>query len=434
MKKIILHLLCLFAFTACSDGIDYIKEFTNGEEIRYAGKVNDLKYFAGENRLALQYVLGSDPDVNKTVIFWNLKRDSVILYLDRTSMENDTVFYILEDMPENTYSFELYNYDNSGHVSVPTFLAGKSYGKKFRSSLYDREIDKSQGIDGFSLMQGGAVKLALSDSLATSIAVRIDYLDNNENEQTVYAENTDKYVILKDLKSESELKMTTYHIPEVNAIDSFALAPQTIIVPSIEEMIQTAIVDIPKPYAGAFIEGFDTPMTTDKWASLWDGRWGKTFDDNFTWADEAGWADCGTSAQPGVGPTWITIDMTKRGLLQKVWLQSYWPFTNSCPKVFEIWAFLGEDAPTAEDGWNNWVKVASFDTSNLTSKAELVEAYKKGYEVSINYKDAPMTQYIRIKNLKSYGYDENLPANQQTNKDAYNFSLSEISFSIYDVE
>lgn len=46
---------------ACSGPIDPFEEFTDGEEIRYAGKANELSYTTGKNRLAINFVLAPIP-------------------------------------------------------------------------------------------------------------------------------------------------------------------------------------------------------------------------------------------------------------------------------------------------------------------------------------------------------------------------------------
>lgn len=434
-RTILSGLLCLAALWGCDDKVDYLKEFTNGEEIRYAGKVNGLVYRAGENRLALQFVLGSDPDVDRAVVYWNLKNDSAAISIDRASLRNDTVVYMLENMPENLYSFELYTYDASGNKSVPVYLSGKTYGEKFRSSLYHREIDTEAGVNGFSVMQGNDLKLAFTDSLLTSVAVKVEYTDTSGRLRTAYVRNEEMYAVLKAVKRSTELTFTTCHLPEPDAVDTFALEPRRITVPSADELVPP-FESVPGPYAGAFVDGFDTPVyDASRWANLWDGYWGKTYaggnpEWDYTWAAEANWADFSTNADASyAGATWITVDMTRYGMLHRFWLQSYWPFWSVCPKEFELWAFTGEGKPTAADGWNHWVKIAAYDASVYATDAQKSEAFGRGFEMTFAYGEAPVARYFRIKNRKNYNYDESKAPDRQNN--AYNFGLSEIAFSVY---
>lgn len=434
MKKIIITILvyCSLLFFSCNDKIDYLNDFTDGKEIPYAGRASDSIYYAGKGRVAIEFSLGVDPNLNRSIIYWNLRQDSVVIDYERDKVKDNKIYTIIEGINEGTYSFEIVNKDVFGHTSVPIHLAAKSYGNIFRTSIYNRNIDSSKGVSGFSyLPDEGAeddIYLYLSAPLATSTAVEIEYQTLDGKNATVSIDTETYVAVLPKLKPDTELIYKTIHKPEPTAIDTFSTAVLKIQVPTQNDLDESRAVAVPKPYAGAFVEGFDSEVSHQNWHHLWDGHWGKTYGGgapiwDYTWAGEANWSDFSTKDSDA--PTWMTFDMGQYGSLQKIWLQSYWPFYNSCPKIFEVWAYLGEGKPTAEVGWSNWTKIASFDTSNLNDDQKIA-LYAKGYEATFRYKALPEARYYRVKNYENYG---NWAEGNNANK--FKFDLAEIEFFIF---
>ena len=118
---------------------DNYKEFVKGGEIVYLGKADSVQTFSGKNRIKVTWLLLSDPKINKSVIYWNEKQDSLVVAIERSS-GIDTVSVFLENMAEQTYNFEIYNYDSSGHSSVKQEAIGTVYGDNYASSLTNRSF------------------------------------------------------------------------------------------------------------------------------------------------------------------------------------------------------------------------------------------------------------------------------------------------------
>ena len=73
---IALFLLVSWIFTSC-DGMNEIQEeFSERESRVYLGKVDSIKSFPGFGRAKITWYISSDPKIDKTVIYWNMKRFS----------------------------------------------------------------------------------------------------------------------------------------------------------------------------------------------------------------------------------------------------------------------------------------------------------------------------------------------------------------------
>lgn len=405
MKKIIL-LFCfipLFLNIACEGEIDPL-QFAQGGELRYPGKVSSATYLAGKERLQIQLTLGPDPNVNKVIIYWNLSKEHLIVDIDRSSLKDNTVDVLIENLPENIYNFEIYTYDKFENKSIPTYLVGRTYGNRYLSILNNRPIATYEAVDN------GGVKIIWGDSIIYSAGVRMEYTDLEQNKKVVEIPNIVNETILEQVDINKEIEISTLFAPEPNAIDIFESKKIMRLDPT------KLILELKKPYALNHVGGFDSAYggNPDK---LWDGKWGKTFNQDGSgnpWGNEAGWG----VFEPKTIPAWFTIDLSKSVKIARYRSGFYWPYMNGCPKKTELWAYTGEGVPTAEEGWNNWVKIGSADNSALTLE-EMVSAYSLGDNIYPDYNSVPSAQYYRVKVLETW------------KPGASCFSISEVTFWRY---
>lgn len=143
LKYCLIVLVFSTIFLACSKMEDTYKEFVKGGEIYYPGKAEELTVYPGRNRMALSWLLTSDPKISKTVVFWNNRADSVVIPVKRTSGV-DTIRRTIPSLPEGTYSFEVYTYDAKGNRSVKVETIGNTYGNNYDISLVNRPIESAK--------------------------------------------------------------------------------------------------------------------------------------------------------------------------------------------------------------------------------------------------------------------------------------------------
>ncbi len=409
MKNII-KLFCFISLLlncACEREIDPL-QFAPEGELRYPGKANNTTYFAGKERLQIQFTLGPDPNVNKAIIYWNLLKDSVIVDIDRNSLTDNIVNTQIENLPENIYNFEIYTYDKFDNKSVPSHLVGRTYGARYSSALSNRTIT-----DYEAASEHGDVKIMWGDSILYSAGVQLTYTDFDQNRKIVNVSNVDSETILTQVNINNEIEIATLFAPEPYAIDTFESKTTIKLDPT------KLILEMQKPYASGYVDGFDS-TNNSQWDQLWDGKWGKTFNQNdggTPWADEAGWGSFEPQGPLPAQPAWLTVDLSRPVKVAKYRSGLYWPYMRACPKKTELWAYTGTGTPTAGEGWNNWVKIGSTDNSAYTP-ADMAREYPLGDNIYTEYASVPSARFYRIKVSEVWGSNSS-------------FSISEVTFWKY---
>lgn len=468
-NQIKISLLCIVALVAsCSGPIDPVKEFTDGEEIRYAGKANDLTYITGRNRLAIQFLLGPDPNVTEAKIYWNLKKKSIDVPIDRSSLVDNTVTQLIESLPEDTYNFEVYTYDRFGNVSVPSYITAKTYGERYEVTLSGRTITDMAGMNTKK-----DVLLYLGDTIPSyyPVGMEIRYFNTSGQEVVDVVPNSvldEKGVstlvsehLLVNLDYAKPVKYRSLFVPEPNSMDIFSSEQKELTIN--KSTLAPTPVQLAKPYATHYIENFDQTSTNE--AARYDNLW-----DNYAtnvWNSYNGYKlDPATglaTTQPGgsgynykgfsntwrptkpedtdnslwQSPLWVTLDLGEVMRISKVHVYFYYHFVDQFPKENEWWAYTGEGAPKApvgaETGWENWVKIAStsYDVGNM-SEDNKKSVYAAGQVDEFAYTEATAARYYRFVCRKGILYKDSQAPGEQDHWKNTAYSLSEITFWKYD--
>lgn len=259
---------------ACSGPIDPFEEFTDGEEIRYAGKANDLSYTTGKNRLAINFVLGPDPNVSEAKIFWNMQQESVTVPVDRTALTDDVVSQVIENLPENTYNFEVRTYDKFGNSSVPAYVTAKTYGPMYEATLATRGVAEIKGTNAKK-----DIVLTLGDTIPRQLFHRHgNHLFSDFGRKG----GGDRPQLGTQRQGRAGAGQCVHH-------DRFRLLPTGPIPVALhprsefagrfriensrtdnrQNTIPVNTIQVPKPYASYHIEGFDQEKRDA--SALWDG-------------------------------------------------------------------------------------------------------------------------------------------------------------------
>lgn len=128
---------------ACGKMSSNYEDFIKDGEIVYTGRVEGLTAYPGRNRVKLSWALVSDPKITLCKVFWNNGADSLSVPVKKTG-KVDTIQVVVNNLNEGLYSFQVYTYDNEGHSSVKSEIAGVSYGDNYANSIFNRSLKSAK--------------------------------------------------------------------------------------------------------------------------------------------------------------------------------------------------------------------------------------------------------------------------------------------------
>ena len=220
-NTIIVVLMAAVSFFCSCDGMDSsYEEFIKDGPIVYIGKADSLKAFPGRHRVKLTWRMGNDPRGVKATIYWRDRTASEDIVLDRTQK---TFEYIIDELEESTYVFEMVIYDAYGNSSLATEVTAEVYGETYESYLYPRSCYKYSGKQVYidkTLGEWVVTLNAIRDD--TMIDTEVVYVDKNGVEQTVsWSGMSQQTLVLKDYVEGNTVKYRSCFSPAEGAIDVF---------------------------------------------------------------------------------------------------------------------------------------------------------------------------------------------------------------------
>ncbi|WP_158640551.1 DUF4998 domain-containing protein [Anseongella ginsenosidimutans] len=361
--------LAAWGLTACSEMDDTYDDFLEGGEIIYVQGADSLRIHPGYNRIQLSWLALSDPTVTKAKIYWNNRRDSLEIPVQKTAGV-DTMNVMIENLEERIYSFEIYTYDNEGHSSVPTVGTGESFGDKYKNSLLPRLT-----MSALYAEETDTLEIIWGPVDPTAIAAELAYTDTLGNPRilvlpTEQTGDDTTWITDYDHSAEGRFRLRSVYLPHPMSIDTF----------------YTEAKDI-KVY------GPPTPFDRTGWvatASSYDGRNGRT--DRLPGATLDGVNTTGSIWVNQISPQteyphWIAVDMGEvKTETAGVWLGI--PAARSdIPSLVDI---------SISDDGENWTIMGRYTVIN---------------QAGVQYFDFPAlqdTRYFRVDCLESAGGNVNV--------------------------
>ena len=218
MKKINIFALVATLLTilvvgiSCDDIEDIHSKYAEREEQVYLGKVDSLKVYPGFGRAKITWYIGADPRIEQTVIYWNMRRDSIVKDFVRTTpgLQKDSI--IIENLSEGSVLYEFRNKNSKGETSLYSSISVTSWGENFASNLPGRKVIMSEY--DYSLLQ---YKLGFSPAIPGDSVVysQIVYHDNTETEKTVKIERNTDMVVLPNFPDGGEYQFrNVFFLPQ----------------------------------------------------------------------------------------------------------------------------------------------------------------------------------------------------------------------------
>jgi len=167
----------------------------------YLGKVDSILSFPGLEKVKLVWYINADPKIETTVIYWNMRRDSLVKPFERNQeghkgLQKDSV--TIENLPEGTYNFELINKNRYNEYSLTANVTGISRGEMYTSNFSPRPITNML-VTGINA-QSSTVKIIWGNAVATCLGTKITYKKRSNGESVIVdVDNADRETILNDV-------------------------------------------------------------------------------------------------------------------------------------------------------------------------------------------------------------------------------------------
>ena len=288
MKRISFYKFLLIAvivagISSCKDMMDFHKEYIKDGEIIYLAKVDSMVSYSGKNRIQLSGYLNNAYNVNKILVYWNDKADSMIFDFAKTK-DRDTLNLIIPNLAEKSYIFDVYTYNAIGNRSIKVSIAGTVYGDLYRANLVPRT---SNGFD-YNGVKLDALWLT-ADVLERGTSIR--YTTESEGVKTLFLSPDSSRITLTNRKPGTPFSFQSVYVPEKAAIDTFHTAWTTLPVNYLAKIGKAGWsitgFDTQEPAEGA-PNGLATAVIDDKLNTFWHSQW--------------------NGGNPGY-PHWFSIDM-----------------------------------------------------------------------------------------------------------------------------
>lgn len=222
---IVIGILLSALMAACSDMNDMHDPFMKEGEITYVGRVDSIQVFSGRERVLIHFWI-TDPRVKKVWMYWNQKRDSVLVPVPVHAPADVLEIMIGEGdtrIKEGDYTFLFYSHDDRGHRSVKFESLINVYGDRYQSTLNNRSVKKVTQVSDHELKLewGGS-------SSINEIGIEVLYTDINGEEISCFiaSKELSSPAVFKDIDRAEGMKYRTWYKPNPLAIDQFS-APLT---------------------------------------------------------------------------------------------------------------------------------------------------------------------------------------------------------------
>ncbi|WP_257668330.1 DUF4998 domain-containing protein [Parapedobacter tibetensis] len=200
----------ILLFSSCDKMNDIQQEWAGLAEQVYLGKVDSVKYFPGFGRAKIVWYIGSDPKVERTIIYWNMRQDSIVKEFVRQGpgVQKDSV--ILDNLPEGSTLFEFRNVNGNGETSLYSTATVTVWGSEYAGGLRARTVNAFDFDYSQSLFELGFSPATVGDSVVYS---QIIYTNSLGQERTLQVERETNSIELTNFPDGGEFRFRTVFFP-----------------------------------------------------------------------------------------------------------------------------------------------------------------------------------------------------------------------------
>lgn len=362
--------------------------FLGENEIVYTGAVGKVTDLPGNLRVGLKWKTSSDPSITGYTIYWNNRRDSLVVGKgDRT----DSVIAIVPGLNESVYSFTIYSFDAKGNKSVPQEVNNvRVYGPLYTNTLLNRQYNVTTPYLSYS---ASSVILNFLTPDTINVNTQIRY-QNNAGTQVEKLLRPDASTIeLTDYKLGTPIQYRSAYIPKKGAIDVFNVSDYSTLP---EYVFKDVICDKSLFRENKLPNDVNTYEPGTSVSKLWDGSNGPQGYPNIFHSDGSGGMPHTLTFDMGKVYTHLTyVEETGR---------------NCCnnPDQFEVWGIAdisnaATTLPSANAGWKDEAIAKGWTLLANVRRTDDGQSAQK-YAIIAN---PPPVRYIRVRILHVTSGDGN---------------------------
>lgn len=196
--------------SSCNKMDDIQRKYAERVEQVYLGKVDSIVSYPGFGRAKLTWYMSADPRIDRTIIYWNLRQDSIVKEFAHTAPGIQKDSLMIDNLPEGTTLYEFRNVNKEGETSLYSSASVTVWGSKFADGLHARKLtafdfDYDQSVFDLSLSPAEA-----GDSVVYS---QIIYTNTHGEEKTIRIERDTTHIELADFPDGGEFRFRTVFFP-----------------------------------------------------------------------------------------------------------------------------------------------------------------------------------------------------------------------------
>lgn len=330
--------------------------------------------YPGNGRVLLKWQASPDPSVTGYKIYWNNKRDSLIVNAaDVTS--NGEVNVFANNVDDYIYTFYIHSMDTKGNISAPYEINNvRAYGNLYNANLYNRQLF------GAVLNTSNMLSIYFNQVDTTNINTKIIYTTTKGVMATAYLPQNRNVLTISDYKPNTAFYYISSFAPTKDAVDTFwANKQDTAAIPIVEKQLDKskfAQYKLPNDANDAY--GWVLP-------NAWDNNINTGFH---------------TSSAPS--PWTFTVDL---GAVINVTRYKIWPRMSALynlgnPKRWTVWGTA--EKPVADGNTTVWIQLGQYENikpsgmpAGSNSQAD-IDAANNGFEFYFLSPFAPKVRYLRF--------------------------------------
>lgn len=187
-------------FIQCDDMDNLYRDYIDQGERIYLGKPDSLIAMSGVGRIKLKWCVNADPKIEETIVYWNLRQDSVVKTFQRDKKGIQADSLIIENLAEGLYTFELFNRNKRGERSLMSTVQGQVYGENYIATLKNRTVTSMQILSFDKEKQSADIEIVWGPRLNGSLFSKISYKKRSSGEYVeVLASNDQNSTIIYDV-------------------------------------------------------------------------------------------------------------------------------------------------------------------------------------------------------------------------------------------